>query len=312
MTLTAPSESNKTLHALALIVAGATVVLLVAGALVTSNEAGDSVPDWPMSFSRWLIGSDQFVANVRFEFSHRVIAGAVGFLTLGFAASVWLNKTAIRRLRTLSLVALVGVVVQALIGGLRVLMPAHKAEIAVPHALVAQSFFGVIVAIVVITSRSWSEPRAARPDTGVIGLGRLAAMAVSAVLIQLVLGAGFRHGAFGVIPHVAGALVVTILIALTVVRTLRDHGNEAYLRRPALAAFGLLIAQVGLGIGAYVARIRAAGELQPVEPMVSLTVAHVVVGALVLAMILALAMRSNQVMAASTTGFGIHSQAIAE
>ena len=49
-----------------------TLLLLVAGALVTSNEAGDSGPDWPLSFGRWLIESNHFVANVRYEYSRRL------------------------------------------------------------------------------------------------------------------------------------------------------------------------------------------------------------------------------------------------
>ena len=78
----ATARRNPGLHGLALLLACATVLLLVAGALVTSNEAGDSVPDWPVSFGRWLISSNNFVANVRFEYSHRVIAGIVGLITL--------------------------------------------------------------------------------------------------------------------------------------------------------------------------------------------------------------------------------------
>ena len=303
---------NKGLHRAAAALACATVVLLVAGALVTSNEAGDSVPDWPLSFGRWLIGSDQFKANVRFEFSHRVIAGAVGFLTAGFTAAVWLSKSASKRLRMLSSIALCGVILQAMIGGLRVLFPAHKAEIAVPHALIAQSFFVLVVAIAIVTSRSWNTATQSRTDVEGIGLAKLSATTVGAVLVQLVLGAGFRHGAFGITPHVAGAVVVTILIAVTTARTLRDHGDYAYLRKPALLAFGLLIAQIMLGISAYVARVRSTAEAQPLEPMVSLTVAHVVVGALTLAAVLTLAMRSNQILASRSEQFELRSRALAE
>src|SRR5512147_373163 len=76
------ARPNIGLHRLALLLSCMTIVLLGAGALVTSNEAGDSVPDWPLSFGRWLISSNHFVANVRFEYSHRVIAGVVGLTTL--------------------------------------------------------------------------------------------------------------------------------------------------------------------------------------------------------------------------------------
>jgi cytochrome c oxidase assembly protein subunit 15 len=188
-----------------------TVVLLIAGALVTSNEAGDSVPDWPVSFGRWLISSNNFVANVRYEYSHRVIAGVVGMTTLLLAVWAYFSE---RRawLRRLGLIAVAGVAAQAGIGGLRVLFPEHKALIAVPHALVAQSFFAVIVAIAVFTSRSWSSFHEVKSDVDNLPLRKLAAASVAAVLIQLVLGAGFRHQAFGIIPHILGAAVVTLLI----------------------------------------------------------------------------------------------------
>src|SRR6266851_5130375 len=143
-------ESNAGVHRLALLLSFLTVALLVAGALVTSNEAGDSVPDWPLSFGRWLINSNNFVANVRYEYSHRFIAGVVGMMTLLLAAWAYFSD---RRawIKKLGLIALAGVIAQAGIGGLRVLFPEHKALIAVPHALVAQSFFAVIVAIAVFT-----------------------------------------------------------------------------------------------------------------------------------------------------------------
>jgi len=287
---------NIGLNRLAILLACMTAVLLVAGALVTSNEAGDSVPDWPVSFGRWLISSNNFVANVRFEYSHRVIAGVVGLTTLLLA--LWAHFSDRRSwVRALGWIAFAGVVAQAGIGGLRVLFPEYKALIAVPHALVAQSFFAVVVAIVVFTSRSWSAPHELKPDSGSRPLRKLVAATVGAVLIQLVLGAGFRHQAFGVIPHIVGALAVTFLIVSTVVAVMRRHGDDGYLVRPGKAAVGLLAVQLCLGLGAYLARLGAAGDPQPLEPMISLTVAHLVVGGLTLATIVVLALRCYQVLA---------------
>ncbi|HSB11051.1 MAG TPA: COX15/CtaA family protein [Blastocatellia bacterium] len=283
-------RSNPGLHWFAILLSCMTVALLVAGALVTSNEAGDSVPDWPLSFGRWLIKSNNFIANVRYEYSHRFVAGIVGVATLLFA--LWTYRSERRSwMRKLGLIALGGVLFQAGIGGLRVLFPEHKALIAVPHALVAQSFFGVIVAMAVFTSRSWFEDRRPAPDLGSPGLRKLATVSVAAVLIQLVMGAGFRHGAFGIIPHIAGAVVVTVLIVSTSVNALRRHGGDRYLRRPATLAIALLVIQIGLGIAAYFARLAAVDDPQPLEPMISLTVAHLVVGALTLATMLTFTLR---------------------
>ena len=294
-------------------------MLLLAGALVTSNEAGDSVPDWPLSFGRWLISSDNFKANVRYEYSHRFIAGLVGMATFALAAWTWFVE---RRswMRKLALIAFAGVVMQAVIGGVRVHFPAYKPLIAVPHALVAQSFFGVIVSLAVFTSKSWfDKANEAKPDRGRWSLRTLAAVSVAAVLMQLVLGAGFRHGAFGIIPHVAGAILAGGAVLWTAIAALRRYGKDAYLARPAKALIVLLIAQVSLGALAYLARMRSSGylinsageflnsmslaplassnQVQPLEPMISLTAAHLVTGALMLATIVVLALRCYRVLA---------------
>lgn len=152
------------LHWFAISVACCTVVLLIVGALVTSNEAGDSVPDWPLSFGRWLIASDNFVANVRYEYSHRFVAGVVGVLTFGLAlCAMFVEKRS--WVRRLAWIAFAGVVAQAMIGGVRVLLgESSKPFIAVPHALVAQSFFATLVSLAVFTSRSWTARREIRRE----------------------------------------------------------------------------------------------------------------------------------------------------
>jgi cytochrome c oxidase assembly protein subunit 15 len=316
--IAADPRPSRGLHIFAIFVAALTVVLLLAGALVTSNEAGDSVPDWPLSFGRWLISSEYFKANVRFEYSHRFIAGMVGFATFALAAWTYFGDQR-RWMRRLALIALAGVVMQAVIGGVRVHYPAYKPLIAVPHALIAQSFFAVIVSLAVFTSRDWWAERAVKSDTGGTPLKRLTAISVAAVLGQLVLGAGFRHQAFGILPHVLGAIVVTGLVGWTAMTTLRRHRKDSYLGRPAKLLFALLAAQLSLGVLAYIARMSAAGrrftgvseffasmsltplasatEVQPVEPMISLTAGHVVVGALTLATIIVLMLRSYRVLA---------------
>lgn len=277
------------LHYFAIFLAGLIIMLLVAGALVTSNEAGDSVPDWPLSFGRWLIQSDYFKANVRYEYSHRFIAGLVGFSTFLFALATWFADKR-KWMKKLALYAFLAVVAQACIGGVRVLFPAYKPQIAVPHALIAQSFFGLIVALAVFTSRSWFIDREPQEDKGGIALRSLAPITVGCILAQLVLGAGYRHGAWGILPHIIGAVVVAAMIIWTAAAVLIRH-DDKYLRRPALLALVLLVLQVSLGIAAYFSRVAAQGDPQPLEPMISLTASHVVVGALILAAMVTLMLR---------------------
>lgn len=282
--------TNRGLHRLLIVLASMTVLLLVAGALVTSNEAGDSVPDWPLSFGRWVINSNYFVANVRFEYSHRVIAFFVGTTTLVLALRA-LMTGARPLIRNLMLVAFAGIVIQALIGGARVSFPAYKPLIAIPHALVAQSFFALIVGLVVITSARWREHKPLMEDSAHPSARWLVILTFCGVLAQSALGAGFRHGAFGVIPHMVGAAVVFLLTVWTALVIVHYHGRDAYLRRPALAVLTLLSSQLILGLLAYTARLQSRNDPQPLEPMITLTVAHVVVGALTLASVVVLALR---------------------
>jgi len=272
-----------------------TVILLVAGALVTSNEAGDSVPDWPLSFGRWVINSNYFVANVRFEYSHRVIAFFVGSTTLLLAIRALM--TGVRPLiRNLTLAAFAGVVMQALIGGARVSFPGYKPLIAIPHALVAQSFFALIVGLIVITSAKWQQKGLLGKDFGKPTLRMLSILTVCAVLAQAALGAGFRHGAFGVLPHIVGAVLVSLLMIWATLTILRRHSPDSYIRRPAVAMLTLLSCQLLLGPLAYLARLRSYSDPQPLEPMITLTVAHVVVGALTLASAVVLMLRCCQTL----------------
>jgi len=128
-------------------------------------------------------------------------------------------------------------------------------------------------------------------------LRKLVAATVGSVMIQLVLGAGFRHQAFGIIPHIVGALAVTLLILSAAVILMRRHKHDDYLTRPGKLAAGLLMAQLCLGVATYLARLASASDPQPLEPMISLTVAHLVVGGLTLATIVVLALRCYQVLA---------------
>jgi heme a synthase len=308
-------KPNLGLHWFAILVACLTVVLLVAGALVTSNEAGDSVPDWPLSFGRWLIHPDYFTGNIRYEYSHRFVAGVVGFATFLLALWAWFTE---RRgwMRRVALIAFAGVVIQAVIGGVRVHFPTYKPLIAIPHALIAQSFFGLLVGIAVFTGRGWFERREVGTDRESPRVRTLVTITVAAVLSQLVFGAGFRHQAFGIIPHVAGAVAVTLMIAWTALTILKRHGDDRYLSRPARVALLLVLLQVSLGVLAYIARMESAGnsvntvgmffdsmtlgplasmnDIQPREPMISLTAAHLAVGALTLATMIVLALRCYQ------------------
>ncbi|MCS6806788.1 MAG: COX15/CtaA family protein, partial [Blastocatellia bacterium] len=138
-----------------LVTAVATFILIIAGGLVTSQQAGDSVPDWPLNFGR-IVPWEQLVGNVRFEYGHRVIAATVGLLTILLNIVLWRDEPR-RWVRQLGLLALIAVVLQGLLGGVRVLLLEYRVPVAIIHACLAQTFFSLIVGLTVFTSRAWFE-----------------------------------------------------------------------------------------------------------------------------------------------------------
>ena len=138
------------LHRYAVLVAGATFLLILAGALVTSNDAGLAVPDWPLSYGGL---TPPMVGGIFYEHGHRLVAATVGLMTIGLA--VWLWRREPRRwVRLLGWAALGTVVVQGILGGITVLYYLPPA-VSIAHACLAQFFFCCTVSLAVFTSPSW-------------------------------------------------------------------------------------------------------------------------------------------------------------
>jgi cytochrome c oxidase assembly protein subunit 15 len=270
------------MHRFAVFTAGATFLLLVAGALVTSNDAGLSVPDWPTSFG-YLIKVPHWVGGARFEWSHRMIAGFVASLTVVLAVWTWIAERR-RWLRILAVAALGTVVAQAVLGGLTVLFYQPPA-VSSAHAALAQTFFCIAVAIALFTGRQWvEEVPQVELDTRRPSLITLTLLSIFVLYVQLILGAMFRHHGMSWWPHVLHAGVVTIVLTWTAVRALSLYSKIEAVRRPAVVMLSLLIGQLCLGFMAFLTRVAWGRDaVQPELPMVISTVAHVAVGALLLA-----------------------------
>jgi heme a synthase len=274
------------LHRYTLLVAFCTLLLVVAGALVTSNDAGLSVPDWPLSYGKLM---PQMEGGVFFEHGHRMVATTVGFLTIILA--VWLVRAGERRwLRNLGFAALAAVVVQGLLGGLTVIFLLPKA-VSVSHACLAQLFFSTTVAIALFTSPAWKRGGPTAEDSGSPSLHALAVAAPVTVFAQLFLGAAARHKALPSIFHIGWAAAATGMLLWLIVRVLIRHSGHDQLRKPALALLVIAVSQVFLGIAAYMSRLATADAVQPMPVMVAFTVAHVAVGALTLAFSILLAIQ---------------------
>ena len=300
---------SKGVHRFALLVAVATFFLIIAGANVTSHDAGLAVPDWPLSFGKFF---PQMVGNVFWEHGHRMIAATVGLLTIVLAIYLQLREPR-RWVKRLGWIALGLVIVQGLLGGLTVklLLPL---SVSAAHATLAQLFFLTTVSIAVFTSRSWTnaEPKIFDANNGV-SPRTLCVASLTLILVQLVLGATLRHSATWdqllptglIVAHITGAIVVTLALGITAMAIVLRHRDDKFLTRPAIIALGLLFVQLMLGIAAYVTRARSPFGPQPLNPMIAVTVAHVACGALVFAATILLTLRVFRVLRVEPRHVGV-------
>ncbi len=246
--------------------------LIYLGAMVTSLNAGLSVPDWPTSFgyNMFTFPFSKWVNGVEWEHPHRLLASLVGLLTTALMVWIFLSD---RRgwVRKLGAAAFVLVVMQGIMGGLRV------TEIstlwAILHGCTAQAFLCVLVLLALALSPAWLRP----PSDGISPQRMKSCRAwawvlTGAIYIQLILGATMRHLHAGLaiptfpltpegtlMPRVHNAMVdihfahrfwaviVTVLVFIVAVKALRLAKGEARLIRPAWTLMLLLLVQLALG-----------------------------------------------------------------
>ncbi len=296
-----PVPYNAAHHRFTVFVAVLAFLLLIAGGLVTSNNAGLAVPDWPTSFGS-MYRMPQMIGGVKFEHGHRVVAEVVGLLTIVVAIWTWMVDRR-RWMRALTIGAVLGVVFQGVLGGLTVLNFLPPA-ISTAHGVVGQTMFCVLAAIAVFTSKSWlDEPSERITLKDAKPLIRHSWMLIGFLYIQLILGAAFRHvwtkwGPVGsnhwpvhkivhmfLYPHILNALFVAGLILYLAMRGLSKHPNIPHIRKPAMGLLMLLVLQLLLGVAAYIVRVvQGVNDVQPTLALVGVTVAHLGVGALILAL----------------------------
>ena len=317
---------SRGVHRFALLLAGATFFLIIAGALVTSHDAGLATSDWPLSNGQFF---PKMVGNLFWEHGHRMVATTVGFLTVCFTVYLywgefcnWLYRHGFLRaapvyrgeprrwVRRLGAIALGTVIAQGLLGGLTVKLNLPLV-VSAAHATLAQLFFCTTVSLAVFTSRSWFENQPTMEEQGTVAVRYVCIAAAATIFLQLIIGATLRHSATWdqplptdlLLTHIGGAIAVTVLLGTTAVLILRRHGGETFLSRPTKIALCLLAVQLFLGIAAYITRVASSNDPQPLNPMVGITVAHVACGALVFATTIVLTLRSFKVLRANASSF---------
>jgi cytochrome c oxidase assembly protein subunit 15 len=277
-------------HRLALLTTVATFPLLFVGGLVTSTGAGLAVPDWPTTFgyNMFLYPWSKMVGGIFYEHSHRLIGSAVGLLTVMLAFVLWYKESR-QWLRWLGVVALGAVIVQGVLGGLRVVL--LQQTLAIIHACFAQAFFALAASLTLCTSAEWKKRPVKKMAADAGRVQRLALMTLGFIYVQLIFGAVLRHTGEGVGIHFFGAALVSVHVVLLAARVRWNHKELPALTRPAMLLCVLLLLQLGLGLGAYVSKFTVSVVfLNPF--MVILATSHVVVGALMLVTSVLLTLRA--------------------
>ncbi len=277
-------------HRLAWLTAAATFPLLFIGGLVTSKGAGLAVPDWPTTFgyNMFLYPWSQMVGGIFYEHSHRLVASGVGFLTLVLALFLWLNEDR-PWLRWLGMAALLLVITQGVLGGLRVVL--LQQTLAIVHACFAQAFFALAVSLAFFTSAEWKSAPGNVELLGADALRRLSILTTVLIYVQGIFGAVLRFTGARLEFHLLFAGLVTLHVVFLVIRVVRFHAHEGRLLRPALFLGALLVIQLLLGLGSYFAKFTPWLGLSS-GAIVTLTTTHVVTGALMLVTSLNVALKS--------------------
>jgi len=186
------TSSSRWLNRFVWFTALATLLLICSGGMVTSKNVGLAVPDWPTTFgyNMFLFPVSKWIGGVLFEHTHRLIASTVGFLTVMLA--IWLWRVEDREsVKTLGLLAVAGVILQGILGGLRVTM--LKDQIGIFHACLAQAFLGLIVLIGIMRTDFWRSFSASVDPMRSRAIKTVAISTTIAIYFQLALGATMRH-----------------------------------------------------------------------------------------------------------------------
>jgi heme a synthase len=303
------------LHRFAQVVAGCTVLLVLAGSLVTSTGSGLAVPDWPTTYgsNMFLFPPSKWVGGILYEHGHRLIASTVGFLTIILAVWLWLREPR-RWVKWLGIAALGTVIAQGVLGGLTVLF-FLPAAISTAHAGLAEIFFCLVVSIALFTSPRWiagagtarktDHSRETHTDPPARRLRAIATATTAAIYIQILLGATMRHTDAGLaipdFPLMFGHLLPThwdpkivihfshrvgaLVVVLGIVATFASAWPRRRDRRGLAGAAALLIALAAVQVTLGALTILSQRD-------VWINSFHVVFGALVLTTSLVLTLRT--------------------
>ena len=279
-------------HWMAVFAAVFTLPLLFVGGSVTTYRVGLAVPDWPTTFGINMFLYDFWNAplGVRIEHTHRLYGAAVGLATIGLC--VWFLVFEPRRwMKWLGVVALLAVIAQGVLGGTRVTQV--STFLAAVHGCTAMAYFGLMVALCVLTGRAWYSNQPPLRDRHY--LRPLLLLCLGLVCVQIGLGAWVRHyGSAAALFSHAGMALFVVLFALFLVFRVHSAGREATMLLPSARLLGgAVLAQSVLGVLALLGLLPWDGLPHPVRFYDTVfRTGHQSCAALVLASAVVLALRA--------------------
>jgi heme a synthase len=289
--LSGAQPPNLWLHRFALLTALATFPLLLVGGLVTSTGSALAVPDWPTTFgyNLFLYPLSGMVGGILYEHSHRLLGALVGFLTVILTLGLWLREPR-PWLRGLGIIALGAVILQGVLGGLRVVL--LQSTLGIIHACLAQAFFALLVGIAFCTSPARHASPEPPPAEDLGRLRRLCVLTTTFIYVQMVFGAILRHTGTRLDAHLFFAALVAMHVVLIDIEAWRHHFEQPDLVRPIMLLSAWLMVQSSLGLGAYLVQFTTMAAMVTPFIRVSLTTIHLGVGSLMLATSLVLTLRT--------------------
>ncbi len=275
-----------------------TLPLLFVGGSVTTYRVGLAVPDWPTTFGINMFLFDFINApfGVQVEHTHRLYGAAVGLATIAVLLALWIGDRR-RWMKGLGVVALVAVIIQGVLGGMRVTRASTL--LAAVHGSFGQAFFALMVAIAALSSAAWVDAPSPRPDLG--RLRRWTTLNFALVYLQIAVGAWFRHfgDPRGLGLHVALAVVVLVEALLLARRILLRRDESRALVPAARILAAAVVAQVVLGVVSLILLLPLDGVPHAVSAWQALArTAHQTNGAVLLAASTVLALRARRAFAA--------------
>jgi heme a synthase len=277
-------------HRVAVVTTAATFLLILVGGVVTNTGTGMAVPDWPTTFgyNMFLYPWSKMVGGVLYEHTHRLLGSVVGSLTLTLAVLLWAVEPR-RSVRGLGIAALAAVVIQGVLGGLRVVLAA--AGLAIVHGAFAHAVFALVAAIALFTSPSWRVGIPVVCSRAAMRLRRLALWTTVGIYAQILLGTLVTHLGARVDAHLFGAAVVSVAVIALGFRVAPGRAEWPELVRPAETLRVLWLLQLLLAAGAYVARFHPADVPLGAALTLGFPVSHRLTGGLMLIASLVLTLR---------------------